>query len=192
MCTGGGKEREEEGNGGTKGREIEEGRIEWKGERMEAPLGKTIRTAFPSYVINATPSRDLLAECCAAKICNLLPRQGCDLSTRRIAFSSDREISETLLSITMPPLPPSSRRGNCLLETEGSPPFRASSRTRLSVSFQPLSNRPRLTLDQRREESERKNGGGILVAESQTRNHELISVKGYLNTGRVARLINDV
>lgn len=48
-------------------------------DRMEGrwePVGKTIRTALPSYVINATPSRDLLAEYCAAKICNLLlPRR---------------------------------------------------------------------------------------------------------------------
>lgn len=80
------KEAEEEGWEGRRG---EEGAGETKGkrdrgganrmDRMEGrwePVGKTIRTALPSYVINATPSRDLLAECCAAKICNLLlPRR---------------------------------------------------------------------------------------------------------------------
>lgn len=68
---------------------------------------------------------------------------------------------------------------------------------RLRFTFQPLSklesecDYSRLAT-QRREEERRKNGGGILVAGLQTWNHELISVKGYLNTGRVARLINDV
>lgn len=171
MCTGGGKEREEEGKGGTKGREIEEGRIEWKGERMEAPLGKTIRTAFPSYVINATPSRDLLAECCAAKICNLLPRQGCDLSTRRIAFSSDREISETLLSITMPlppflearKLPPRNGRispVSCLL---AHPVIR-----HLSTPFKSATINSRSAARREREEEWRRNSGSR-VANSEPR-----------------------
>lgn len=66
---------------------------------------------------------------------------------------------------------------------------------RLRFTFQPLSKLERdysRLATQWREEERRKNGGGILVAGLQTWNHELISVKGYLNTGRVARLINDV
>lgn len=76
-------EEKEGGGGGSLGGAGETGKRDRGGanrmDRIEGrwePVGKTIRTALPSYVINATPSRDLLAECCAAKICNLLlPRR---------------------------------------------------------------------------------------------------------------------
>lgn len=63
---------------------------------------KTIRTSS-SYVIN-TIVEGFAGKCCATKICNLA-RQGCNRHAVD-CFLSDREISETLLSITIshPPI----------------------------------------------------------------------------------------
>lgn len=59
--------------------------------------------------------------------------------------------------------------------------------------FNPFRNPNRNTISEKRGgRMEAEKRGGILVAGLQTWSHELISVKGYLNTGRVARLINDV
>lgn len=59
--------------------------------------------------------------------------------------------------------------------------------------FNPFRNPNRNTISEKRGgRMEAEKWGGILVAGLQTWSHELISVKGYLNTGRVARLINDV
>lgn len=83
------------------GRPREKGKGGKAGEKGErAGAGKTIRTRS-GFVINATVE-GFARKCCAAKICNLTGK-GCNQHVED-CFLSDREISETLLSITMFPL----------------------------------------------------------------------------------------
>ena len=90
------------GGGGGGGKEI---------GRQEKPY-----VYVSGYVINATV-KGFARKCCATKICNLL-RQGCNQHVEDCLLS-DREISETLLSIRVSPtvkeLPPKCRRVSACL-----------------------------------------------------------------------------